>query len=708
MLLKRSIKIVFLFLSLAKIPLIFLFCSKVKEDELRVRLNLVKIVVGTSSLKFEEILQTSGFLDIKEELISQKEFKVNFGQDFISDSLYVKFKRYNGYQVIEAIALNLDFDYKKDILPFIEFWFECQDGERFFGFGEWSDYADATGLTREIWTQEQHVGRGNDSDPPFPVNRVTTYFPVPFFISSRNYAFFLTGYARMEFSMCENDKYWKAKIYDSVVNALVFRWEKKPLEAVEKFTEIVGRQKVPPLWAFGNWIDEIFGQENVLNTVVWLRKNKIPSSAIWTEDWAGGRWTTPTIYNIGGWDTEHSRELYPEIERLSQELKKFGFKFLGYFNTFVPDHHKSHAESREKDILFRDRDGNIRYFWTPEGRAAIVDILSETGAQYMKDVMKKIADLGFSGWMADFGEWVLPSFISGGKTGWEFRNLYPYLWAKINYEFWESYSPGDYVFFSRSGFTGSWKFSPVVWQGDQNTSFERFDGLGALVPQMTSVGMAGVANVGPDIAGYTTLFSGPSDKELYIRWTSLCAFVPIFRTHHGTEPKRNWRFDKDTETTLVFKRWAEEHIRLAPTFYELSKIAQSRGYPIVRHIFLEYPEVVKYLPEKLEVIEQQFLIGDSLLVAPIVKRGETKREVFIPPGIWFNYFSRNESFSGGENGKFIEIEVPVGEIFVVVKKGSCIKVFDPIPHTLLQVSADVKEQFEITDISNAEIKEICF
>jgi alpha-glucosidase len=685
--------------------------SKSSEDYKVVqRLNLIR--VGTSNIKWELYLGTGGYQKLEEKVLSSFEFSPSGIESGIENQFVsAKLEKRDNFAVIYVRSKLSEFDFKQDVLPFVELEFLCGNKERFFGFGSWADYADATGRKRLIYTQEQHVGgemtdNGKIVNPPWPFGELLTYFPVPFFVSSQNYAFFVTGFDPIVFSVCEDGKVWEVKVFNNSATFFVFDWKEKPLEAIEKFTGIVGRQKTPPIWAFGNWIDAIGGQKKVENTALFLRENKIPSSAIWTEDWAGGFRRTEDIYTIEGWDTEPSYELYPDIKSLSSKLQSLGFRFLGYFHHFVGKNKKAFSYFQQNELLLKGKDGKTRFvFFIPEAQdVGLLDLENPKTWEAMKSIMKSVASLGFSGWMADFGEWVTPDMISfSGKTGWQLHNLYPYLWAKLNREFWEDFSQSDFVFFSRSGFTGSWVFSPVVWQGDQNTSFERLDGLGSVIPLITSLGFSGVHSVGPDIAGYTSgVLSPNSDKELYIRWTSLCAFLPIFRTHHGVTPEKNWRFTKDDETLSIFRKYAQIHIKLAPFFFGIAKEGEQKGYPAVRHIFLEYPDVVQFIPEKLEVIEQEFLLGGKILVAPIVKRGETKREVFIPPGKWVDFFSQKE-FDGEQKGKFLEVEIPLGEIFVLVKKGECIEIFDPVPDTLNQT-----QNPEIIGIDDVQIKKVCF
>ena len=110
--------------------------------------------------------------------------------------------------------------------------------------------------------------------------------------------------------------------------------------------------------------------------------------------------------------------------------------------------------------------------------------------------------------------------------GWAVHNDYSRLWALTAYEFWERTRPdGDYVFFMRAGYTGSWKYAPVMWTGDSNMNWEGYDGLPSTIPTVNSVGISGFPITSTDIAGYHCIVSPPSDKELFFRWTELGALL---------------------------------------------------------------------------------------------------------------------------------------------------------------------------------------
>jgi alpha-glucosidase (family GH31 glycosyl hydrolase) len=164
-----------------------------------------------------------------------------------------------------------------------------------------------------------------------------------------------------------------------------------------------------------------------------------------------------------------------------------------------------------------------------------------------------------------------------------------------------------------------------------------------------NLGLSGLPFVTHDIAGFS---GGPSTKELYLRWTELGAFTPIMRTHDGNMKDMNWSWDKDQETIDHFRRCTKIHAALAPDFMTLATEASQTGAPILRHLMLEYPDDVE-----ARQVSDQFLIGDSLLVAPVLEEGATSRSVYLPAGTWFDVWTGQSQ----EGGKRVMVDAPIGK-----------------------------------------------
>lgn len=136
-----------------------------------------------------------------------------------------------------------------------------------------------------------------------------------------------------------------------------------------------------------------------------------------------------------------------------------------------------------------------------------------------------------------------------------------------------------------------------------------------------------------------------------MRWVELGAFTPIMRTHEGANKDDNWSWEKDQETTDHFRRFALVHQALAADFQALAQEASGTSAPILRHLMLVFPN-----DAQSRTVDDQFMIGEQLLVAPVVEEGATTRQVYLPPGSWFHVWT-GEEHAGGTT---VTVEAPIG------------------------------------------------
>jgi alpha-glucosidase len=207
---------------------------------------------------------------------------------------------------------------------------------------------------------------------------------------------------------------------------------------------------------------------------------------------------------------------------------------------------------------------------------------------------------------------------------------------------------GDWITFARSGWTGVQEVAQIHWVGDQEATWSETDGLSTVVPALINLGLAGQPFVTHDIAGFS---GGPSTEELYRRWTELGAFTPIMRTHEGNRRLENWNWDADEDTTSHFRRFARVHEVLAPELLALAEAARDSSLPMVRHMMLVFPDD----PETYD-LSDQYMLGDELLVAPVLAEGAGSRTVYLPAGTWYHVWTGEEH----EGGRSIEVEAPIG------------------------------------------------
>ena len=563
------------------------------------------------------------------------------------------------------------------------------DGEHYLGLGAHSQDLDLRGGTVANWTSEQGIGQSDNDEPPaawfLQGSRHQSYFPVPFVLSSRGYGLEIEKTQRAIFTLAsEASDLMRLETWDKSTAITLYDGPTLP-EVLERRTALTGRPPVPPDWTFAPWNDAIYGEANVSRVAGVLRTNKIPSSAIWTEDWAGGKQDGVTYSLPYEWRVD--RGLYPNVEKLASDLHAAGFRFLAYFNTFVESDVSHYAEVRDAGYLIKKVDGTPYTFqsarFTP---ASLVDLSNAAARTYLAGKMSATLALGFDGWMADYAEW-LPTdcVLASGEASLDVHNRYPVDWQKLNDQVFTT-SAGDAQSFVRSGGAGSSRIKrQVVWGGDQLASFRADDGLPTVIPLALGLGISGLPYFGSDIGGYTNIDgSAPRGKELFFRWTMLGAFSVVMRTHHGLWPQMNWDFEKDAETTTHYGHWARVHTRLFPYLKAQAAHSVDTGMPIMRALALGFPAEDTAYTDKSE-----FMLGPSLLVAPVVDEGATSRSVFLPVARWLKLSFSDDgepqaapAVGGGAN------DVPAGvtEIPVYLRAGTLVTMLPSGIETLSTVA----------------------
>lgn len=530
---------------------------------------------------------------------------------------------------------------------------DCDDDSTFYGFGAQYNTTDQRGEEFPLWVSEQGIGR---TGTPFVISgdAHTTYFPMPYFLDARGFGVVLETTSRVEVDLCADDPdVAELEVIDNSgqVSALVFHGP-TPLDVIEQLGAHVGRPAAPPEWALGVWIGAQGGDAAIDAIATELETQQIPATALWVQDWTGTR------ANPGGgsgvqyrWRPDNA--LYSNLAGLVANLRSRGLRFLAYANPFVdtalPDHF---AEMDPQGLLIATDAGTTYTFDAPNGTSSLPDLTLPAARDYVKrEMTAMVADLGFDGWMSDFGEWLPIDAVLDGATGLPYHNQYPVEWHQLSREVLDAERPGgDFALFARSGYTGVHGHSQIYWLGDQETSFSTTDGLPTVVPGMINLGLSGIPTVTHDIAGFSS-FDGPSDKELYLRWTELGAFTPVMRTHEGNNKDDNWNWNSDAETIAHFSRMARVHQALVPELRALAVAAEQSSAPLVRHLVLHYPD-----DPRARDVHDQYLLGPDLLVAPIVTRGATSRSVYLPEGEWFHVFT-GERYEGGRDHM---IDAPIG------------------------------------------------
>ncbi len=573
--------------------------------------------------------------------------------------------------------------------------FSCAAADRFLGFGAQADGIDHRGHSVAMWTSEPGIGK-QLTDDEYPElwflvgTRHASSFGLPTWTSNRGYQGLVGSDARSVFDVCSSrEDVFRIEVWSNKFT--LWLYEGAPADAVSRATRtVLGRPLRPPAMAFAPWNDAVFGPAEVRRVARVLRDNDIPSSAIWTEDFRGGT-DEPSGYRlVEEWDTD--RTLYPDAEGLAAELQDGGYSWQAYFNTFVVDQTRIMADAIDGGHLVKSPDGGAYLFsgvtFKPTGLA---DLSRAQTREWVKSYLRKALDVGFTGWMADYGEW-LPhdAVLASGEDPLQAHNRYAREWAQLNQEVMEERADGGVqrTFFARAGWLGSNLVTPVVWAGDQRTSFQKDDGLPTVIPMGINLGLAGVSMYAHDIAGYQSATNPPSTKELFFRWTSLGALTPVMRTHHGIDARRNWKFDSDAETLAHYKRWAQFHIQLYPYLDAHSAEAEATGVPIVRALAMVQPS-----DDRGWTIADQYFLGGALLVAPVVDEGAVGRSVYLPEGDWVSW----DGLTRATGPLDLMVPAAVSELPIFLRKGTCIPRLPSRVETLIDAAPPT---VDLNDVKN--------
>ncbi len=556
--------------------------------------------------------------------------------------------------------------------------FACTERDRFFGFGAQANAAEQRGEVVPIWVSEQGIGKTlTDETTPTLFGRPhDSYFPVPFTLTNRGFGLLVETLRRSVFDLCATHAdTWRVVAWDNALTFVVFLGP-EPLTVVERFTAHTGRARPLPPWAWGPWIAVQLGSAAVRERAALLRSEHIPCTAIWSQDWIGGELSLTGGYALP-YHWEWDPEVYPDLPGLSAGLHDAGFRLLGYFNPFVRPGFREWDEATANGYLLHKPDGSDYVFNVISKPGSVVDLTNPAARDWVKGYLATGEALGLDGWMADFGEWVPFDAVGfDGRTGAELSSDYPRLWQTLHREFWDEARPdGDHLYFVRSGYTGSQATSQAVWAGDQNTDWSRADGLPTVISIGTSLGISGVPFYGHDIAGFSFIpvISTPSTKELYFRWTEVGAFSPIMRTHEGINRAQNWNYDKDAETMAHFRFYADVHMRLVPYLQALELDATTRGWPLMRHLVLGFPDDAEVWGR-----HDDFLLGDALLVAPVVDESE-RRDVYLPAGRFYDFWDG----TAHDGPAHLDVVAPLTAIPVFARAGALVPLLPPGVDTLL-------------------------
>ena len=554
--------------------------------------------------------------------------------------------------------------------------------ERFLGFGEQFSFLDLKGHVVPILTEEGGIGRGRQP-LTFLMNlggtgsggtAYTSYASIPHYLTSLNRSLFLESSEYCIFDLSDDDSVRLTVQAPWVVGRILYG--STPLELIERYTQYAGRMKVLPDWLNEGAVVGLQGGTKALYEN-WrkLQEHDTPVAAFWIQDWSGIR--KSIVGSQVWWNWELDEDHYSDWTGLRADLEEADIRIMGYVSSMMVDaslkgtfERNLHDEALDRELVVHKDNGDPYYVQGVFFDALMLDLTNPETRVWFKDILKtELIDRGFSGWMADFSD-ALPfdSLLHNRQDAATFHNLYTESWAQVNREaIEEAGREGDIIFFNRSGSTRSPRHSTLFWEGDQLVTWDEHDGFKSAIVGLISGGLSGMSLNHSDIGGYTAidliflrLFR---ERQLFYRWAEANAFTAVYRTHEGNRPKQNHQFYSDDESLRHFARFAKVYRALAPYRRDLMLEAETKGYPLVRHPYLEFPEDPKVLE-----LRYQWMLGSEMMIAPVTNKWDDEVSLYLPAGRWTHLWS-GATYEGGNQ---ISVQAPVGEPGVFFKEGSAV------------------------------------
>ncbi|MET9417774.1 glycoside hydrolase family 31 protein [Streptomyces klenkii] len=439
-----------------------------------------------------------------------------------------------------------------------------------------------------------------------------------------------------------------------------------PARVLQGWSVLTGAAAVPPSWALGHhharWG---FGSEQEVRRVVaGYAERGLPLSALHLDidHYRGHR-----VFTV-------DRERFPDLPGLAAELREKGVRLVSIVDPAVKAEPGQWVfdSGTAADAFVRDGRGRRVRGEVWPGESVFPDFTDPRVRKWWGGLYGERLAQGFSGvWhdmnepvsFAPFGDPSLPlsarhSLEGRGGDHREAHNVYGLSMARAGHEALCELRPAERPFlFSRSGWAGMQRYGGT-WSGDVATGWP---GLRASLALVLGLGLCGVPYSGPDVGG----FSGFPSPELFVRWFQLGAYMPLFRTHSAITAGRRepWEFGAEAlEHTAAALR---ERERLLPYFVTLAHLAQRTGAPYVRPVWWRSPE-----DRALRDCEDAFLLGDALLVAPVLEQGADRRAVRLPRGRWYDTATGRAYEGPGQ----VLLDAPLSRIPVLARAGSVIPV----------------------------------
>ena len=508
--------------------------------------------------------------------------------------------------------------FKREWEPYMLQELSLKPTERIYGLGERFTPFVKNGQVVEIW----HEDGGTAS--------TIGYKNIPFYMTSEHYGIFVDSTDHVSFE-CASEK---VEFVSFTVPGEQLRYHlfygEKPADILEAYTALTGRPARVPAWSFGLWLSTCFkpsyDEETVTGMIKGMEERNIPLGVFHFDCF----WLRPLHWCDFVWDSEQ----FPDIEGMLKRYHERGLKLCVWINPYVAQDCEMFEEGREKGYFLRRADGKgIKQVDNWQPGMAVVDFTNPAAKEWYAKKIKKLLETGIDCLKTDFGERIPTDVVyHNGADPQAMHNYYTFLYNSTVFEEIKRVKGKDEaILFARSATAGSQQF-PIHWGGDCSATYIS---MAETLRGGLSFTSSGFAYWSHDISG----FEATASPDLYKRWTQFGLLSTHSRLHGSDTYRVPWLFDE--EACRVLRRFVNVKCRLMPYLYSLTLEAEEKGTPLMRPMFFEFPE-----DPGCRDLDLQYMLGDSLLVAPIFNDGG-EGEFYLPEGYTWTNLLDGEKLEGG-------------------------------------------------------------
>ena len=527
-------------------------------------------------------------------------------------------------------------------------------GGSFYGAGERGYSFNLAGDTLVMYNKQNYGYTA--SEPRIKQMNIT----MPLFLSSDGYAVVFDDYAAAEMVMSDPIVYItesKAPVSYYFVNSAG-----SLASLTSTLTTLTGRQDLPPLWSLG-YITSKYGyrtQAETTGVIDTLKRQGYPVDGVVLDlYWYGKEQDMGRL----AWDPDQ----WPDHRKMLADLRKEGVNTVIISQPYVLRNGKAldnYNELTRQQLLLRDTLGGQQEVTIWVGEGGMFDVANPKTRAWLRERYRDLTLDGVGGWWGDLGEpEVHPEsgLHANGQTTREYHNRYGNDWSKIIYDLYrEDFPDTRLMTMMRGGTTGLQQYSVFPWSTDVSRTW------GGLKPQiniMLNSGLSGLGYMSHDVGGFA-ITDKSYDPELYVRWLQLGTFSPVLRTHSQQEAEP-YKYPAQQDIILPL---IKERYRWLPYNYTLAYENASQGLPLVRPLNFYTPGSKKY-----DDIDDEYLWGRDVLVAPVLEQGARERKVVFPEGLWADYRDPSKLYRGGDT---ITYAAPLDVLPLFVRAGSFIPLAD--------------------------------